>query len=109
MAGALGSRGLIGALSDAAKGALDAANLSWPAAFAVLHVTYFIVHYLFASQVRDTTRESGQLERIGAVQERASRPNHALTGTAMGARPARTLIARRRPHTSLRSRARSSA
>lgn len=50
MAGALGSRGLIGALSDFAKTALDKAQLPWPAAFALLHVAYLFVHYLFASQ-----------------------------------------------------------
>ena len=50
MAGALSSRGLIGALSDFAKAQLDTAQLPWPAAFGLLHCVYMAVHYLFASQ-----------------------------------------------------------
>ena len=50
MAGALSSRGLIGALSAFAKTQLDAAQLPWPAAFGLLHCVYMAVHYLFASQ-----------------------------------------------------------
>lgn len=31
---------------------LTAANLGWPAVFGLLNVTYYLLHYMFASQVR---------------------------------------------------------
>lgn len=50
MAGNLSNLGLVKWMSDAVAGALASYSLSWPAAFGVLQATYFVSHYLFASQ-----------------------------------------------------------
>lgn len=50
MAGNLSSLGLVKWMSDAVAKTLASYSLSWPAAFGVLQGTYFLSHYLFASQ-----------------------------------------------------------
>ncbi|XP_024400432.1 dicarboxylate transporter 2.1, chloroplastic [Physcomitrium patens] len=50
MAGNLSNLGLVKWMSDSVAGALASYSLSWPAAFGVLQATYFLSHYLFASQ-----------------------------------------------------------
>ena len=52
--------GLIGVLSAKVNGALTAMNLGWPAVFITLHVAYFLIHYLFASQ-------TAQLAALGSA------------------------------------------
>lgn len=46
----LQSLGVIDAFSGYAGSQLDALGLPWPALFAALHLTYFLAHYMFASQ-----------------------------------------------------------
>lgn len=50
MAGNLSNLGLVKWMSDAVAATLASYSLSWPAAFGVLQATYFVSHYLFASQ-----------------------------------------------------------
>lgn len=50
MAGNLSNLGLVKWMSDAVASSLASYSLSWPAAFGVLQGTYFLSHYLFASQ-----------------------------------------------------------
>lgn len=50
MAGNLSNLGLVKWMSNSVAGALASYSLSWPAAFGVLQATYFLSHYLFASQ-----------------------------------------------------------
>ncbi|XP_022985012.1 dicarboxylate transporter 2.1, chloroplastic-like [Cucurbita maxima] len=50
MAGQLTSLGLVGWMSNCVASLLKSLSLSWPAAFAILQLSYFFVHYLFASQ-----------------------------------------------------------
>ncbi|CAK9256075.1 unnamed protein product [Sphagnum jensenii] len=50
MAGNLSSLGLVKWMSDGVAKSLASFSLSWPAAFGVLQTTYFLSHYLFASQ-----------------------------------------------------------
>ncbi len=50
MAGNLSSLGLVKWMSDGVAKSLASFSLSWPAAFGVLQATYFLSHYLFASQ-----------------------------------------------------------
>nr|XP_024379570.1 dicarboxylate transporter 2, chloroplastic-like [Physcomitrium patens] len=50
MAGNLSNLGLVKWMSDGVAKTLASYSLSWPAAFGVLQATYFISHYLFASQ-----------------------------------------------------------
>lgn len=52
--------GLIGALSAKVNAGLTAMNLGWPAVFISLHVAYFLLHYLFASQ-------TAQLAALGSA------------------------------------------
>ncbi|QDZ19865.1 sodium/sulfate symporter [Chloropicon primus] len=52
--------GLIGALSAKVNAGLTAMNLGWPAVFITLHVAYFLLHYLFASQ-------TAQLAALGSA------------------------------------------
>jgi len=50
MAGNLSNLGLVNWMSDGVAKSLASFSLSWPAAFGVLQATYFLTHYLFASQ-----------------------------------------------------------
>jgi DASS family divalent anion:Na+ symporter len=50
MAGGLQSLGVIDLFSGWAGGQLSGLALPWPALFAVLHLLFFSMHYLFASQ-----------------------------------------------------------
>ncbi|KAL5563307.1 hypothetical protein UlMin_033054 [Ulmus minor] len=50
MAGQLTNLGIVTWMSDSVAKFLMSFSLSWPAAFAVLQVAYFFIHYLFASQ-----------------------------------------------------------
>ena len=50
MSGQLNKLGLIGWVTEAVNGALAGASLGWPQIFLILHVCYFAIHYLFASQ-----------------------------------------------------------
>eukprot|EP00213_Chloropicon_mariensis_P002813 CAMPEP_0197474288 /NCGR_PEP_ID=MMETSP1309-20131121/5746_1 /TAXON_ID=464262 /ORGANISM="Genus nov. species nov., Strain RCC998" /LENGTH=566 /DNA_ID=CAMNT_0043013885 /DNA_START=269 /DNA_END=1969 /DNA_ORIENTATION=- len=52
--------GLISVLSAKVNGALTAMSLGWPSVFILLHVAYFLLHYLFASQ-------TAQLAALGAA------------------------------------------
>jgi DASS family divalent anion:Na+ symporter len=52
--------GLISVLSAKVNGALTAMSLGWPAVFILLHVAYFLIHYLFASQ-------TAQLAALGSA------------------------------------------
>jgi DASS family divalent anion:Na+ symporter len=50
MSSQLTEQGVIGAFAGGAGGALAALHLPWQSLFAVLHLSFFIMHYLFASQ-----------------------------------------------------------
>lgn len=50
MSGQLNTLGVIKAFADGAGGALAALNLSWMHMFGLLHVIFFCLHYMFASQ-----------------------------------------------------------
>ena len=50
MSGALNSAGVVSHFAGLVGGALAAAALPWPAAAALLSLTYWALHYLFASQ-----------------------------------------------------------
>ncbi|XP_002988946.2 dicarboxylate transporter 2.1, chloroplastic [Selaginella moellendorffii] len=50
MASQLTSLGLVKWMSDSVAKVLASFSLSWPAAFGVLQGSYFLIHYLFASQ-----------------------------------------------------------
>lgn len=47
---ALQDHGVISAFTGWASSHLDALHLPWPALFAALHIQFFLLHYLFASQ-----------------------------------------------------------
>lgn len=50
LAGQLTSLGLVGWMSNGVASFLNSLSVSWPVAFAILQLSYFFVHYLFASQ-----------------------------------------------------------
>uniref|UniRef100_A0A5B6ZSC7 Dicarboxylate transporter 2.1 n=1 Tax=Davidia involucrata TaxID=16924 RepID=A0A5B6ZSC7_DAVIN len=50
MAGQLTNLGVVTWMSDCVAKLLQSFSLSWPVAFGVLQVSYFFIHYLFASQ-----------------------------------------------------------
>lgn len=50
MAGQLTNLGIVTWMSDCVAKLLQYFSLSWPAAFGVLQASYFLIHYLFASQ-----------------------------------------------------------
>lgn len=50
LAGQLTNLGIVTWMSNWVAKSLQSLSLSWPASFAVLQVTYFLIHYLFASQ-----------------------------------------------------------
>lgn len=50
MAGQLSDFGIVNWISNSVAESLQPLSLSWPAAFGVLQATYFLIHYLFASQ-----------------------------------------------------------
>ncbi|XP_050210552.1 dicarboxylate transporter 2.1, chloroplastic [Mercurialis annua] len=50
MAGQLTNLGIVTWMSSCVAKSLQSLSLSWPAAFGVLQVSYFLIHYLFASQ-----------------------------------------------------------
>ncbi|XP_051144371.1 dicarboxylate transporter 2.1, chloroplastic-like [Andrographis paniculata] len=50
MAGQLADLGIISWMSTYVAASLQSLSLSWPAAFGVLQGSYFLIHYLFASQ-----------------------------------------------------------
>lgn len=50
MASQLTSLGIVHWLSDWVAKIIISLSLSWPAAFAILQASYFLIHYLFASQ-----------------------------------------------------------
>lgn len=50
MAGQLTSLGIVQWMSDSVAKMLFSFSLSWPAAFGILQGSYFLIHYLFASQ-----------------------------------------------------------
>jgi di/tricarboxylate transporter len=50
MAGQLTNLGIVSWMSSCVAKLLQSFSLSWPAAFCVLEVSYFLIHYLFASQ-----------------------------------------------------------
>ncbi|KAL1812125.1 hypothetical protein ACET3Z_022190 [Daucus carota] len=50
MAGQLTNLGIVSWMSNSVAKALQSLSLSWPAAFGVLQASYFLIHYLFASQ-----------------------------------------------------------
>lgn len=50
MAGQLTNLGIVTWMSDSVAKCLQSFSLSWPAAFGVLQASYFLIHYLFASQ-----------------------------------------------------------
>ncbi|KAM0949020.1 putative solute carrier family 13 [Dioscorea sansibarensis] len=50
MAGQLTNLGLVPWMSKCVAKVLQSFSLSWPAAFCVLQASYFLIHYLFASQ-----------------------------------------------------------
>lgn len=51
MCSALATCGLVGRMADAVGAALATAKLPWLASFGLLHVVFFWIHYVFASQV----------------------------------------------------------
>jgi hypothetical protein len=51
MSGQLNALGVISYFASNVGGVLVAANLSWPVAFGLLSAAYFLLHYMFASQV----------------------------------------------------------
>ncbi|KAI4963402.1 hypothetical protein ZWY2020_014144 [Hordeum vulgare] len=50
MAGQLTNFGIVSWMSTSVAKLLESFSLSWPAAFVVLEASYFLIHYLFASQ-----------------------------------------------------------
>mmetsp|Transcript_31362 Transcript_31362/g.88958 ORF Transcript_31362/g.88958 Transcript_31362/m.88958 type:complete len:569 (+) Transcript_31362:37-1743(+) len=50
MSGQLNGMGVITCFADAAGSVLQSLSMGWPAVFGVLHVFYFVIHYMFASQ-----------------------------------------------------------
>lgn len=50
MAGQLTNLGIVTWMSGCVAKSLQSFSLSWPAAFVVLQASYFLIHYLFASQ-----------------------------------------------------------
>jgi divalent anion:Na+ symporter, DASS family len=50
MSNAMNDMGIITYFANQVGSALMAMNLTWPALFALLHVVFFYLHYLFASQ-----------------------------------------------------------
>ncbi|CAK7328495.1 unnamed protein product [Dovyalis caffra] len=50
MAGQLTNLGVVTWMSSCVAKVLQSLSLSWPAAFGVLQASYFLIHYLFASQ-----------------------------------------------------------
>ncbi|KAK2971791.1 hypothetical protein RJ640_018480 [Escallonia rubra] len=50
MAGQLTNLGIVSWMSGCVAKVLQSFSLSWPAAFVVLQASYFLIHYLFASQ-----------------------------------------------------------
>ncbi|KAK3121998.1 hypothetical protein QOZ80_8BG0663790 [Eleusine coracana subsp. coracana] len=50
LAGQLTSLGIVSWMSNCVAKVLQSFSLSWPAAFGVLQASYFLIHYLFASQ-----------------------------------------------------------
>eukprot|EP01023_Acetabularia_acetabulum_P029715 TRINITY_DN2801_c0_g1_i13.p1 TRINITY_DN2801_c0_g1~~TRINITY_DN2801_c0_g1_i13.p1 ORF type:complete len:233 (-),score=17.60 TRINITY_DN2801_c0_g1_i13:294-923(-) len=50
MSGQLNNLGIIKFFSDTVGGILTASALSWPQLFAALHLVYYYLHYMFASQ-----------------------------------------------------------
>lgn len=50
MASQLTNLGIVKWMSDCVAKSLQSYSLSWPAAFLVLQGSYFLIHYLFASQ-----------------------------------------------------------
>lgn len=50
MASQLTNLGIVKWMSDCVAKSLQSYSLSWPAAFLVLQASYFLIHYLFASQ-----------------------------------------------------------
>ncbi|PKI63357.1 hypothetical protein CRG98_016245 [Punica granatum] len=50
MAGQLTNLGIVTWMSDCVAKSLQSFSLSWPAAFVVLQASYFLIHYMFASQ-----------------------------------------------------------
>ncbi|CAM0951785.1 unnamed protein product [Alopecurus aequalis] len=50
MAGQLTNLGIVSWMSASVAKLLESFSLSWPAAFVVLEASYFLIHYLFASQ-----------------------------------------------------------
>ncbi|KAM3275910.1 hypothetical protein ACQJBY_044353 [Aegilops geniculata] len=50
MAGQLTDLGIVSWMSTSVAKLLESFSLSWPAAFVVLEASYFLIHYLFASQ-----------------------------------------------------------
>lgn len=50
MASQLTNLGIVTWMSDTVAKSLQALSLSWPVAFGVLQASYFLIHYMFASQ-----------------------------------------------------------
>ncbi|KAH1030993.1 hypothetical protein J1N35_043167 [Gossypium stocksii] len=50
MAGQLTNLGIVSWMSSCVAKSLQSLSLSWPVAFVVLQASYFLIHYLFASQ-----------------------------------------------------------
>ncbi|KAG6742632.1 hypothetical protein POTOM_053553 [Populus tomentosa] len=50
MAGQLTNLGVVTWMSSCVAKVLQSVSLSWPAAFGILQASYFLIHYLFASQ-----------------------------------------------------------
>mmetsp|Transcript_33071 Transcript_33071/g.72108 ORF Transcript_33071/g.72108 Transcript_33071/m.72108 type:complete len:555 (-) Transcript_33071:90-1754(-) len=50
MSAQLNALGVVGWLSSSVSSVLTSMSLGWPAAFGLLHLGYFVLHYLFASQ-----------------------------------------------------------
>lgn len=50
MSGQLNSMGVIRVFADAMGGALTSLNMGWMPIFGLLHVAFFVIHYMFASQ-----------------------------------------------------------
>lgn len=50
LAGQLTNVGIVSWMSNCVAKVLQSFSLSWPAAFGVLQASYFLIHYLFASQ-----------------------------------------------------------
>ncbi|KAG0492589.1 hypothetical protein HPP92_005987 [Vanilla planifolia] len=50
MAGQLANSGIVSWMSNCVAKSLHCVSLSWPVAFGVLQGSYFLIHYLFASQ-----------------------------------------------------------